>query len=94
MPFRCVITTYFDATNPYKKSNGAQQQFLENLVLYTCKGYMPLSTCENIWLWNVLHQCPRVVFPSRTTLVEEVSPIIITKTMQLHVLLTCTTKAY
>jgi hypothetical protein len=79
--------TYFDATNPYKKSNGAQQQFLEDLVLYTCKGYIPLSTCENIWLWKVLHQCPYVVFPSRITLVEEMSPIIITRTMQLHVLL-------
>jgi hypothetical protein len=35
-------------TNHYKKSNEAQQQFLEDLVLYTCKGYKPLSTCDNI----------------------------------------------
>jgi hypothetical protein len=90
LPSRCIIITYFDVTNPYKKSNGAQQQFLENLVLYTNNGYMPFSTCENIWLWNVLHQCPPIVFLYCTTLVEEMSPIIITKTMELHVLLKLT----
>jgi hypothetical protein len=47
--FAYVITTFFSATNPYKKID-EQQQFLEDLVLYICKGYMPLSTCENIWL--------------------------------------------
>ncbi len=77
----------FCCTNPYKKSNEAQQQFLDNLVLSTCKGYMPFSTCENIWSWNILLQCSHVVFPSCTTLVEEMSPIIITKTIQLHALI-------
>ncbi len=45
-------------TNLYKNYNEAQQ-FLEDLVLYIFKGYMFLSTCENIWLHRlVLQQCP------------------------------------
>jgi hypothetical protein len=48
---------------------------------------MPLSTCENIWLQRlVLWQCPFVVFPFQTTLVEDVLAMV-SKTMQLHVLL-------
>jgi hypothetical protein len=64
-PFGCVITSYIGATNLFKKFNEAQQQFLENLILYTCKGYMPLSTCDNIWLRRlVLCFYPCVVFHS------------------------------
>ncbi len=49
---------------------------------------MPFSTCENIWLQRlVLHQCPRVIFPFCVTLVKDVLPTMVSKTMQLHVLL-------
>jgi hypothetical protein len=34
----CAIMTYFGATNPYKKFDESQQQFLENLVMYIYKG--------------------------------------------------------
>jgi hypothetical protein len=48
---------------------------------------MPFSTCDNIWLRrSVLHFCLRVVFPFRATFVKEVLPIMVTKTMQLHVM--------
>jgi hypothetical protein len=47
-----VITSFFGATNPYKKIDEQQQQFIEDLVLYICKGYKPLSTWENVWLWR------------------------------------------
>ncbi len=77
-PFGCAITSYFGVTNHYKKSNEAQQQFLEDLVLYTCKGYKPLSTCDNIWSRRlVLRLCPYVVFPSRTTFVEKMLPTMV-----------------
>jgi hypothetical protein len=33
-----------------KHGDETQQQFLEDLVLYICKRYKPLSTFENIWL--------------------------------------------
>jgi len=70
-PFECAITSYFRATNPYKKSNEAQQHFFENMVLYIYKGYMPLSTCDNIWLNRlVLCLCMCVVFPSCATFVK------------------------
>jgi hypothetical protein len=85
-PSKCVITPYFGVTSPYKKSDEAQQQFLEDLVLYTCKGYKPLSTCDNIWLKRlVLRLCSRVVFPSQTTFVKKMLPTMVKKSMQLHV---------
>jgi hypothetical protein len=31
-----------------KKTDEQQKHFLEDLVLYICKGYMPLSTCKNV----------------------------------------------
>ncbi len=42
--------TYFGATNLYEKFNETQQKFLQDMVLYIYKGYMALSTFENIWL--------------------------------------------
>jgi hypothetical protein len=32
----------------YKNIDETQQKFIEDLVLHIRKGYMPLSTCENI----------------------------------------------
>jgi len=74
------------ATNLYKNYNEAQQ-FLEDLVLYIFKGYTFLSTCENIWLHRlVLQQCPCVVFPFRSSLMEWMLLTMVTKTIKLHVL--------
>jgi hypothetical protein len=42
-----IIISFFGLTNPYKNVDETQR-FIENLVLYICKGYKPLSTCENI----------------------------------------------
>ncbi len=47
-PFGSTITTFFGSTHLYKHGDEAQQQFLEDLVFYICKGYKPLSTCKNI----------------------------------------------
>jgi hypothetical protein len=43
-----AIISFFGSTNLYKNVNEAQQRFIEDLVLYICKGYKPFSTCENI----------------------------------------------
>jgi hypothetical protein len=62
--------------------------FLENLVFYICVGYMPLSSCKNIWLHKlVLHQLPCIVFPFHSSLVEKFLPRMVTKTMNLRMLL-------
>ncbi len=59
-----AITSFFGATNLYKKGDDAYQNFFEDLMLYICKGYKPFSTCENMWLQKlVLRQCPCVVLP-------------------------------
>jgi hypothetical protein len=74
------------ATNLYKNFNEAQQ-FLEDLVLYIFKGYRSFSTCENIWLHMlVLQQCPCVVFPFHSSLLERMLLTMVTKTIKFHVL--------
>jgi hypothetical protein len=71
----------------YKDNDEHQQQFFKDLVFYTCKGYKPLSNHENIWLQRlVLHQCPRVVFPSQSSFVGEMLLAMVKKTMDQHVL--------
>jgi hypothetical protein len=56
-------------------------------MLYICKGYIPLSTCKNIWLQRlVLHQCPNVVFLFCYTLVEKLIHVMVKKTMDLQML--------
>jgi hypothetical protein len=42
------IISFFGSTHPYKNANETHQKFIKDLVMYICKGYMPLSTCENI----------------------------------------------
>ncbi len=66
-----TITSFFGSTNPYKNADDVQQRFIDDLVLYIYKGYMPLSTCKNIWLRRlVLCQCPHFVFPSSFSFVK------------------------
>jgi hypothetical protein len=49
---------------------------------------MPLPTCDNIWLKRlILCLYPCVFFPFCGIFVEEVLFTMVTKTMQLHVLL-------
>lgn len=53
-PSSFVITIYVGSTNLYKKTNEAQQMFIEDLVLYICKGYWTFSTIKNIWLSRLI----------------------------------------
>jgi hypothetical protein len=58
-PSSHAIIRFFGATNPYQKNDEQHHQFWEILMFYTCKGYMPLFNCENVWLSRlVLHQYP------------------------------------
>jgi hypothetical protein len=73
------------ATNLYKKNNEQQKHFLENLVFYICKGYIPLSSCENVWFQRlVLPQCSHVQFPSRSSFVEKMLATVVKKIMDQH----------
>ncbi len=51
---RTTIISFFGSTNPYKNADAAQQRFIKDLVLYIYKGYMPISTCKNIWLKRLI----------------------------------------
>jgi hypothetical protein len=65
-----IIIFFFGSTNWYKNADETQQRFIY-LVLYICKGYKLLSTCENIWIKRlILCQCPCIIFPSRSSFME------------------------
>ncbi len=86
-PFGSIIIAFSGSTNLYKHGNEPQQRFLEDFVLHICKGYRPLSTCENIYLCKLIFcQCPHFVFPSHLIFVEILLPKMVQKTMDLHVL--------
>jgi hypothetical protein len=88
MPIRATTIAYFGSINLYKSYGEAQKMFLKDLVFYICKCYRILTLCENIWLCKLmLHQCPRVVFPCHSSLMEHFFPTMVTKTMNKHVLL-------
>jgi hypothetical protein len=73
VPSKCVIIAFFGANNPYKKIDEIQQQFFKDLILYICKGYKALSSCENVWLQRlILQQCTCVIFPFHFDLVEKI----------------------
>jgi hypothetical protein len=61
--------------------------FLENLAMYICNGYMPLFTCDNIWVQRlVLCQCLCVQFHSHFFLLEEMLQTKVKKIMDQHVI--------
>ena len=77
-----AISSSFSSSVPYKKHNEQQKSFIEDLVLLIAKGYHPLSSVENIWLRRfALHRDPRVVFPSRGTITEEMLPAMLEQTL-------------
>jgi hypothetical protein len=47
-PSSSIITPYFGFTNLTKKTNEAQQMFIEDLVFYICKGLLTLSATKDV----------------------------------------------
>jgi hypothetical protein len=67
------ITSFFGTTIPYYKSDPTQHVFIEDLCLYITKGYHLLLPVENPWLkWLMVHQNPKMVFPSHHHLIKEI----------------------
>lgn len=82
-----TISAFFGASRPYASTDPHQLSFMEDLLLYICKSYQPLSTVEDPWFRRlVLSQNPRVVFPSRRQLMREHLPAMVAKTMEKFVL--------
>ena len=66
-----------------EKNDEHQKTFPEDLVLLIAKGYYPLSSVENMWLKRfALRHDPRVVFPSRKSLTEDVLPAMVEHTLE------------
>jgi hypothetical protein len=64
-----VISSFFGSKTPYKKQDDKQNLCMEDLVLFTTKGYIPLNIGENLWMCRLtLNLDPKLVFPSHKTL--------------------------
>jgi hypothetical protein len=60
-----AISSFFGSKTPYKGHDEAQKLFLKDLVLLTTKGYIPLNTCENVWMHKLaLRLDSKPVFPT------------------------------
>jgi hypothetical protein len=54
--------------------------------LLTTKGYLLLSTCENVWMQRLaLRLDSKLVFPTQRTLVEEILPTMVDRYLDLYV---------
>jgi hypothetical protein len=63
-----VISFFFGRKTPYKKQDEGHKLFMEDLVLFTTKGYIPLSICENLWMCRLTFRLdPKLVFPFHKT---------------------------
>ncbi len=83
-PTSFAITIFLVSINPNIVMK--QKRFMEDLVLYIYKGYILLSTCENVLFHRlILCQCPCVVFRSWSSLVEQVFCAMAIETMELYV---------
>ena len=81
------IVEFFGFVEPFRKDNEQQKAFLEDLVLWVIKSYLPLRVVEGIWLQRMaLRLCPRIVFPSRKVFTDEVLPTLVERTLQVYVL--------
>lgn len=81
------ISQYFSSQRSYHKADPAQVKFMEDLVLFVCKSYQPLSVVDDQWMRRLLmHQNPKLLFPSRRSLVREHLPNMVGKTMEKYVL--------
>jgi hypothetical protein len=81
-----AISSFFGSKTPYKRHDEAQKLFLEDLVLLTTKGYLLLSTCENVWMQRLaLRLDSKLVFPTQRTLAEEILLAIVDRYLDLYV---------
>ncbi len=81
----CTIIAFFGATNPYKKIDGAQEQFL-NILFYTfTKGTRPFQVVKMFGYEGQYYDNVNVIFPSHFDLVEKVILGMVKKPMNLHV---------
>jgi hypothetical protein len=80
------ITKFFSSARPYKRCEAPQIRFIEDLALLVAKGCIALSMVENPWLRRLVLCCDaRVVFPTRSQLVNEHIPNLLATTMERYV---------
>jgi hypothetical protein len=83
------ITKHFESVNPYQKDDVQQKQFMEDLLFFVAKGYMPIFGVENQWLKRlVMHQNSQVVFFNQKQMVQHAILSLMAKTTNQYVMLT------
>jgi hypothetical protein len=59
---------------------------VEDMTLFMVKGFLLMKNVESIWLQRLAYMlCPCIVFPSKKTLVEDILPSLVEKTMSTYV---------
>jgi hypothetical protein len=80
--------SFFGSDTHYKKLDEIHNFFWEDvMMLLTPKGFSPLSTWENVWMWTLpLRLNPKLVFPYQRVMFEEIFPIsMVVCCLDLHV---------
>jgi hypothetical protein len=81
-----AISSFFGSKTPHKRHDEVQKLFLEDLVLPTTKGYLLLSTCENVWMHRLaLRLDSKLVFPTQRALEEEILLAMVDRYLNLYV---------
>jgi hypothetical protein len=81
-----AISRLFSSTNQFTKDNDTHVGFLEDVMLYVIKGFLPMKIIESVWLHRLAYRlCPRVVFPSKNVFVEKIMLDLVEKTMVTYV---------
>jgi hypothetical protein len=61
-----------------------QKRFLEDVMLFIIKIFLPLRTVESIWFQRLaLQLCPKVSFSSKKAFTKEVLPSMVVATLTL-----------
>jgi hypothetical protein len=92
------ILGFFSSPNHFLKDHDMQKRFLQNIMLFVIKGFLPLRTMEFVWFQRlVLQLYPKVSFLSKRAFTNKVFPKLVnmalTKFMQLA-LAKCLTTTY
>ncbi len=76
------ILDFFSSLNLFLKDHDMQKRFLQNVMLFVIKGFLPLRTMESIWFQRLILQLyPKVSFLSKRVFTKKVFLTLVNKTL-------------
>jgi len=75
------ILQFYSSPHPFLKYHEIQKRFLEDVMLFVIKSFLPLRIVEPIWFQRLaLQLCPKVSFLSRKVFTKKVLPSLVNTT--------------